>query len=54
MPKYLMANYYAGSVIHEVEADNEDQAIEKARDMNDDINTSDLNYDETVCLEVRE
>ena len=53
MPKFLVANYYTASVIHEVEADSRDAAIEVAEQLEDDHEelASSLQYDESVVVE---
>jgi hypothetical protein len=51
--KFLVSNYYTASVIHEVEADSEDEAIEKAKDLPDDHDqlVESLQYDDSVIVE---
>ncbi len=53
MPTFLVANYYTTSVIHKVEADDADAALEKGRDLPDDHKELDdaLQYDESVIVE---
>lgn len=53
MPKFVVANYYAASINHEIEAANEAEAIEKAKEIpysKEEIWDS-LQYDESVIVE---
>jgi len=53
MPKFLVSNYYTASVIHEVEAENEGEALEKAKELPDDHDElkSSLEYDDSVVVQ---
>ncbi len=53
MAIFTVVNYYTASIIHSVKAKNEDEALQKARDMKDDIEElkESLQFDESVILE---
>jgi hypothetical protein len=48
----MVSNYYTASVIHEVEADNQAEALEKAKELSDDRNEliESLEYDDSVIV----
>ncbi len=52
MPKYLVSNYYTASVIHEVEAEDQSEALEKAKALSDDRKEliESLEYDDSVIV----
>ncbi len=53
MPKFLVANYYASSVIHQVEAEDAEAALAIGRDMLDDPKelASAMQYDESMIVQ---
>ena len=52
MPNFRVSNYYTASMIHDVEAKDEEEAIEKAKALPDDPKElkDSLQYDDSVII----
>ncbi|MDD4986719.1 MAG: hypothetical protein PHQ43_13240 [Dehalococcoidales bacterium] len=53
--KFFVSNWYTASVIHEIEAETEEEALEKAKELPDDHDAlaESLEYDDSVVVETR-
>jgi hypothetical protein len=51
MPKFRVANVYIIRCVHEVEADNDQQAIERGMDQEDELDTARAKYAHTYVIE---